>query len=501
MNVLLVLPIIIPLTTGIAALLLHRTRRIQRGLALAGAIALLAAASALLRQVWDDGIQVAQFGNWPAPYGITFVADLFSAIMVVLAGLLGLLVVVYSLATIDVRRELFGYYALFHILLMGVCGAFLTGDLFNLYVWFEVLLIASFVLMALGGEQGQLEGGIKYVTLNLISSAFFLAAVGMLYAEAGTLNMADLARRIPALPNQGLITTLAMLLLVAFGIKAAFFPFFFWLPASYHTPPPAVSAIFAGLLTKVGVYALIRTFSMIFVQDVGYTHSLVLVGAGLTMVVGVLGAIAQTNIRRVFSFLIVSHIGFAVMGLGLFTPLGLAGAVFYVIEDMLVLTTLFMVAGLIRLRGGSEELQQLGGLYRTAPALALLFLIPALSLAGIPPLSGFFAKLALLRAALGIGQYGIVAAALSVSLLTLFVVARLWSEIFWKPRPAALQPAASPARASGGTRAMFLWSPAIVLAGLIIALGVLAGPVFALATRAGQQLYDPAGYIRLVLGG
>jgi multicomponent Na+:H+ antiporter subunit D len=236
--------------------------------------------------------------------------------------------VVYSFASIDVQRESFGYYPLLHILLMGVCGAFLTGDIFNLYVWFEVMLIASFVLLALGGERAQLEGAIKYVTLNLISSAFFLTAVGILYGMIGTLNMADLARQLSTVAQPGLVMTLAMLFFVAFGIKAALFPLFFWLPASYHTPPVIVSALFAGLLTKVGVYALVRVFTLLFIRDSSYIPTLILVVAGLTMVTGVLGAVAQNEIRRLLSFHIVSQIGYLLMGLGLFTPLVLAGTVF-----------------------------------------------------------------------------------------------------------------------------------------------------------------------------
>jgi multicomponent Na+:H+ antiporter subunit D len=234
--------------------------------------------------VWNDGIQATQPGNWPAPFGITLVADLLSAIMTVLAALMGLAIVVYSMGTIDARRVAFGYYPLLQILMMGVCGAFLTGDMFNLYVWFEVMLLASFVLLALGGERAQLEGAIKYVTLNLIASTLFLTAAGLLYALVGTLNMADLAVKLRGAEHQGLITTLSMLFLVSFGIKAGVFPLFFWLPASYHTPPFAVSALFAGLLTKVGVYALMRVFTLIFVGDMGYTHTLILIIAGLTMV-------------------------------------------------------------------------------------------------------------------------------------------------------------------------------------------------------------------------
>jgi multicomponent Na+:H+ antiporter subunit D len=498
MSLLVFLPISIPLLTAIAALLARRLTA-QRIIGVAGAAALLGAGIALLSDVAANGIQTMQMGNWPAPFGITLVADLFSAIMVVLAGLMGLAVAVYSLADIDPRREHYGYYPLFHILLMGVCGAFLTGDLFNLYVWFEVLLIASFVLLALGGERAQIEGAIKYVTINLIASTLFLIAVSILYSAAGTLNMADLARKLPTLSQRGLVTAVAMLFMVAFGIKAAFFPLFFWLPASYHTPPVAVSALFAGLLTKVGVYALIRTFTLIFVQDTGYTHTIILVAAGLTMITGALGALAQYELRRMLSFLIISHIGFAVMGLGLFTPAGLAGAVFYIIEDIIVLTVLFMVAGVIRRRGGSERFDQLGGLYATVPGLAALFLVPALSLSGIPPLSGFFAKLALLQAGLAAGQYAIVATALVASFLTLMSVTRIWSEVFWKDAPADGAPLAT-ARGVLASPALAR-APIVVLVALIVALGLAAGPVFDLAQQAADQLSEPARYVQIVLGG
>jgi multicomponent Na+:H+ antiporter subunit D len=416
---------------------------------------------------------------------------------------MGLTVTVYSLVTIDAEREKYGYYPLVHILLMGVCGAFLTGDIFNLYVWFEVLLIASFVLLALGSERAQMEGAIKYVTLNLISSAFFLAAIGLLYASAGTLNMADLSQKLLALPRQGLVTTVATLFMIAFGIKAAMFPLFFWLPASYHTPPTAVAAIFAGLLTKVGVYALVRTFTLIFVNNVAYTHTIILVAAGLTMIVGVLGALAQTEIRRILSFLVVSHIGFAVMGLGIYTPLGIAGSVFYVIEDMIVLTGLFLVSGVIRVLGGSNRLERLGGQYASAPGVAVLFLIPALSLSGVPPLSGFFAKLALLEAGIAAQQYAIVAAAIVASVLTLLTIARVWSEIFWKPAPIAVGALGNGQAAlreySQGS--VLLWLPIVAMAVLIVAIGLAAGPVFDLTQAAGQQLFQPAEYLRAVLGG
>jgi multicomponent Na+:H+ antiporter subunit D len=348
MKLLLTLPILIPLATAAVCLLFWRHRAAQRLIATLGSAAHLAAALVLLWAVRQEGILATQLGNWPAPFGITLVADLFSAIMTVLAALMGFAVGVYSLGSMDSGRESFGYYSFFHFLLMGVSGVFLTGDLFNLYVWFEVMLMASFVLLALGGEKSQLEGAIKYVTLNLISSALFLTALGILYGMAGTLNMADLSLQMSYGMHTGVVSTLAMLFLVAFGIKSALFPLFFWLPASYHTPPVSVSAIFAELLTKVGVYTLIRVVSLLFHQDVAYTHTLILVISGLTMVTGVLGAMAQNEFRRILSFHIISQVGYMIMGLGLFTPLALAGSIFYIMHHIIVKTNLFLVSGVAR---------------------------------------------------------------------------------------------------------------------------------------------------------
>lgn len=497
MNLTLVLPLIIPLLTAIITLLARKWRHAQRWISVFAAAALLAAALALLILVWREGIQVAQIGNWPAPYGITLVADLLSAIMVVLAGLMGLAVAVYSLASMDSQRERFGFYPLLHILLMGVCGAFLTGDMFNLYVWFEVMLVASFVLVALGGERAQLEGAVKYVTLNLISSALFLAAVGILYGVTGTLNMADLALEVGRMAQPGLITTLSMLFLISFGIKAAIFPLFFWLPASYHTPPVAVSAIFAGLLTKVGVYALIRVFTLIFVQDIAFTHTLILVIASLTMVTGVLGAVAQNSFRRILSFHIVSQIGYMIMGLGLFTQLALAGSIFYLMHHIIVKTNLFLISGVTHRLGGTDQLKKLGGFYAAYPGLAVLFLIPALSLAGIPPLSGFWAKLALIQAGLLTQQYAVVAVALGVSLLTLFSMTKIWGEVFWKPAPELLE--IDKGHRRPGLLALLL--PIVVLAFLTVIIGLTVEPLFVLASTAAEQLLNPAMYIQTVLGG
>lgn len=493
-NVAIVLPIALPLATMAVLLLTWKSIATQKVIGVAGSALLLLSAAALMWQVDRDDILVLQVGSWPAPFGITLVADRLSSIMVTLAGLMGFAVSVYSLTTVDDRRVDFGFCPLFQLLLMGVCGAFLTGDIFNLYVWFEVMLISSFVLLTLGGERGQLEGAIKYVTLNLISSAVFLAAIGVLYAATGTLNMADLALKLRSFPDEGVVSVLAMLFLIAFGTKAAVFPLFFWLPASYHTPPVAVSAIFAGLLTKVGVYSLIRAFTLLFVTDREFTHNLLLLIAGLTMVTGVLGAMAQSEIRRILSFHIVSQIGYMLMGLALFTPLALAGSVFYIIHHIVVKTNLLLIGGIAEQRFGSGQLEKIGGLYRSAPVLAVLFFLSAMSLAGVPPISGFFAKLTLIRGGLEAERYAIVVAALAVSLLTLFSMTKIWAEAFWKPEPTD-----SIVCLVDRSWQLCQFGPTILLASITVGIGVLAGPVMDASLATAEQLLDPDAYIDAVL--
>jgi multicomponent Na+:H+ antiporter subunit D len=499
-SLLLSIPIILPLLCAIVSLFARRHLSFQRGLSVLGCGANLLLSLFLLRSVFHDGILVLQIGNWPAPFGITLVLDLFSAIMLTLSGLMGTAVAVFSLSTIDEPRERHGYHMLFHVLLMGVNGAFLTGDLFNLFVWFEVMLMASFVLLSIGGERPQLEGGIKYVAMNFLSSAIFLAAVGILYGLAGTLNMADLARVLAHTEHNGIVNAVSMLFLVAFGIKAAIFPLFFWLPASYHTPPLPVSSIFAGLLTKVGVYAMIRVFTLIFVQDVGFTHHLILLISGFTMVTGVLGAAAQMEVRRILSFHIVSQVGYMIMGLALFTPLALAGSIFYIIHHIIVKTNLFLVAGVIAKISGTNELKKLGGLYKHSPWLGVLFLIPALSLAGIPPLSGFFAKLMLIVDGLSTAHYVIAGTALAVGLLTLFSMTKIWSEVFWKPVPDN-SPELKSLSGLPFLERICLVGPVVTLAAITIAIGLGAGFVFELAERTSAQLLNPAEYIHAVLPG
>ncbi|MCX2728355.1 Na+/H+ antiporter subunit D [Thermomicrobium sp. 4228-Ro] len=494
MGLTLVLPLLIPLVTTLVLFAVRQRRRvISHGIAIIGATLTLLAAAVLLADVWTHGIRVIAIGRWPPPYGIVLVADLFSSALLVVSQLVSWATVVYATAWMDPDRERAGFYPLVFVLLVGVNGAFLTGDLFNLYVWFEVMLMASFVLLVLGVERGEVEGGIKYVSLNLLASTFFLSAAGILYGIAGTLNLADLSVVLPRL-DPGIVTVIAMLFAVAFGIKAAVFPLFFWLPASYHTPPVPVSALFAGLLTKVGVYALIRVFTLLFVHDPGWTHRILLVCAASTMVTGVLGALAQQEVRRILSFHIVSQIGYMIFGLALLTPLGLSSSVYYLIHHIVVKTNLFLIGGLVERTGGSSRLANLGGLDRIHPWLGLIFLIPALSLAGIPPLSGFFAKLLVIRAGFAAGTYCAVAVAIVVSLLTLLSMLKIWNEAFWKEEGHA------PSSSLQAKHSLRLVLPSVLLALVTILIGIAAEPVLTLSTEAAEQLLDNQAYRDAVLG-
>ena len=496
MSWLLVYPIIIPLLTAVLSYL-FRNSPAGRWISVAGTVALLMASIMLMAEVLEQGVIAEQMSNWQAPFGITLVADLLGAVMVVITAITGLATVIYTLSEIPERLERLGFHALLQMLMVGVVGAFLTGDLFNLYVWFEVMLISSFGLLVLGGTREQLDGGIKYVMLNLVSTIMFLAGIGLLYGMTGTLNMADLHLAVREVENQGLLTTVAVMFMVAFGVKAAMFPLFFWLPASYHTPPVAVSAIFAGLLTKVGVYALIRMFTLVFDQDVAFTHTILLWLAVVTMVTGVLGAAAMNDFRRILSFHIISQIGYMVLGLALYTPLGLVGAVFYLVHHIIVKANLFFVAGVAKRIAGSTDLSRIGGLYAHAPLLAFLFLIPAFSLAGFPPLSGFWAKYVVVKAALDLQMWFVAGVALAVGLLTIFSMTKIWGAAFWPAHPDGIKPRLSDLPA-GDRVALML--PIIALAALTCLIGLFPEPFVQFAERSADQLLDPTDYVTTVLG-
>jgi len=480
---------------GALTLMFWRSQYWQKVITLLSSLIYLIVSVLILSRVFADGYLVFQVGQWPAPFGITLVADMLSAIMILLTAIVGLAGAIYSIGSVPKEHIKFGYFPLFHLLLAGVTGSFLTGDIFNLFVWFEVMLLSSFGLLTLGGERAQMEGAIKYVTLNLFSSALLLSAIGLLYGMVGTLNMADIALKLSAVEDQGLVNLLSLLFMVSFSIKAGAFPLFFWLPASYHTPLIAVSAVFAGLLTKVGVYALYRVFSLIFIGDIGYTHNILLWIGIFTMVVGVLGAAAQFEFRRILSFHIISQIGYMILALAIFTPLAIIGGVFYIMHHIIVKTNLFLVSGVVYQLLGTHELKSMGGLYRSKPWLALWFLIPAMSLAGLPPLSGFFAKFIVIQAGVAAGSWTATAFALIVGLLTLYSMIKIWSEVFWKKVSEEQITYLKNQKTS-----MWLMIPIISLALMTVAIGVFGEPIYQLAEISAKQLLNPSGYIEAVLG-
>jgi multicomponent Na+:H+ antiporter subunit D len=499
MDLILVLPIALPLAAAALTLLVRGSRWAQRAISLVTCTTILVLAVFILLAADAQGAVVTQVGGWSAPFGITLIADRFGAIMLLISTIMILIVLIYALGQLDDEREfLLHFHPVYLVLSAGVSASFLTGDLFNLFVAFEVMLIASYVLITLGAGKGQIRSGMTYVVINLLASTMFVAAVALIYAATGTVNMAQLALRIAELP-EGLRLALGYLLLVVFGVKAGIFPLFFWLPDSYPTAPAPITALFAGLLTKVGVYTLIRTQTLMFPHD-GAPSIVILVIAGLTMLVGVLGAIAQNDIKRILSFHIVSQIGYMIFGLGLFTLAGLAAAVYYIVHHIVVKTSLFLIGGLVETATGTGALRRLGGVARRAPVLGLLFLTAAFSLAGLPPFSGFVAKLALVQEGLNLQHGAIVAVSLVVSLLTLFSMTKIWGGAFWGPP----QQGGDPVHDDKGLVKLrlnpLMLGSTIALVGLSVVISVAAAPLYQLSERAARTLVEREPYIEAVLG-
>ncbi|GAA0754784.1 proton-conducting transporter transmembrane domain-containing protein [Psychroflexus lacisalsi] len=433
-NDIIILPLVVHLFFSILLMFFWNKVNFQKVVSIVGnALALCVAIWAFIH-VYNNGTQIVESGNWSAPFGIVFVGDMLAVTLVLLTAIAGFAVSVFSTISVIKARLRFGYFSVFHFLLLGLNGAFLTGDIFNLYVWFEIIIISSFVLISIGGEKNQLEGAVKYFALNFFASMIFLTALGVLYGLVGTLNMADISLKIAEVENTTLIDISAVLFLVGFGIKSAIFPLYFWLPASYHTPPSAVSAIFAGLLTKVGVYALIRVFTLIYVGS-SFLTTLLLSMAIMTIFSGGVGAIIQNNIKKVFMYFIICHIGFMIGGLALFTEVAMAGVIFYLIHDIIIKTNLFLISGLIYRIKTTTNMKKLGGLYANYPKLSLLMAIPLFSLVGIPPLSGYWPKISLILASFNAEEYWFFGALIFGSLITLIVIGKLWAEVFWKDQP------------------------------------------------------------------
>ena len=430
-NNLVLVPVLIPFITAILLLFFYRKLRLQLVISAVSAVCGLVVSFHLLSVVTNHGIQVFWSGNWQPPFGIAMVVDIFSAIMIVLSNIVGAACLIFSFSTIDKGRARNFYYIFFQMLLVGVNGSFVTGDIFNLFVFFEIMLVASYVLIVLGNTPGQLRESIKYVVLNVFSSSLFLLGIGLLYSMVGTLNMADIAQKMAQIENQEMATLTAMIFLVVFGIKGALFPLYFWLPQSYVEPPSAVSALFGGLLTKVGVYAMIRVFTLIFVGDSGFTHNVILMMGAGTMFFGVIGAIFQMNFKRILSYHIISQVGYMVMGLGLYSMIAIAGAIYYIAHHIIVKACLFLLCGVTEKITGTNELKKMGGLLNRFPVLGWTFLITGLSLAGIPPFSGFFSKFVLMQGAIEQENYFITAVALLVGFLTLFSMIKIFLAVFW----------------------------------------------------------------------
>jgi multicomponent Na+:H+ antiporter subunit D len=544
MNALLPLVVITPLSGAALALAMRGSAAATRAIAVVTLVVQLGIEVGMLASIDSGGPMVVHLGGHRAPIGITLVADRLASVLQLISTVVTLAVLIYAIAQQRRGARPDGSSAAFYpamlVMSAGVSDAFVAGDLFNLFVSFEILLTASYVLLTLGGTAERIRAGTPYVVVSLLSSVLFLAGIALIYAATGTVNLADLSEKIGDLPP-GLAGLLQALLLVAFGIKAAVWPMSAWLPESYPSAPAPVTAVFAGLLTKVGIYAIVRVQTLLSGGHERFT--VVLMAAALaTMLVGILGAIAEGDIKRMLSFTLVSHIGYMLFGLALGSQVALAATAYYIVHHILVQTALFLAAGLIEYLRGTTKLVQLGGLARAAPLLAVLFFVPAMNLAGVPPLSGFLGKVGLFEAGLaagGVWPVMLVVGGAATSLLTLYAIVRVWGRAFWRPTPltgaavVAAQPsedesAMSPIQAERVVvldavdhvlpgaptvelpsrirahvlpaklpRGMLAATVGIVLAGLMLT--VAGGPIYGFLDRAASDIADPHAYVSAVL--
>ncbi|MHC5259554.1 Na+/H+ antiporter subunit D [Streptomyces sp. UC4497] len=529
MNSLVPLPVVLPLVVcGLTLFIGPRLRWLHRLITVGVLAAVVAVDVILLVEADRTGPLVVHLGDFGPPLGVTLVADRLAALMLLVSGAVTFIVLIYAMSQGMADREERAPIAVFHpaylVLVAGVSLTFLAGDLVNLYVGFEIMLMASFVLLTVGATEPRVRAGSTYVVVSLVSSLVFLCGIAVTYAAAGTVNFAQLAQRMPELPL-GVRTLAEVLLLTVFGVKAAAFPVAAWLPDSYPTAPAPVTAVFAGLLTKVGVYSMIRADTLFFPGN--RLSGVLMAVAFASMIIGILGAVAQTDLKRLLSFTLVSHIGFMLYGLALGSRGGIGGAIVYTAHHITVQTTLFLAAGLLEKRYGTTELTRLGGTLRSAPLLAALWFVPAMNLAGIPPLSGFLGKLGLMRAGAAAGgawSYTLLAAAAVTSLLTLYVMAKVWNLVFWRAAPA--QPPSEddvleesddsdsePEESGGGgisaatsvcvrttmrvPRVMTAATAAAVVLGLSYTL--LATPLTGLADRSAAELLSRTPYVEAVL--
>ncbi|KOT37827.1 cation:proton antiporter [Streptomyces caelestis] len=500
------LPVLLP-ALGAGVPLLRLSRPVTRGLGVGVLAGVVGCGAALLVLADRHGPQTLRVGGWPAPLGITLVADRLSALLLTVSALVALAVLLFAVGQ-GVAEERRSSAVVFHpaylVLVTGMSLAFLTGDLFNLFVAFEVMLAASYVLITLDGDENRTRAGMTYTIVSLTSSLLFLSLVALVYAATGTVTLAQLGARLAELPD-GLRSALALLLLSVLGIKAAIVPLHFWLPDSYPTAPAPITAVFAALLTKVGVYALLRTQTLLFPRTGVWI--LLACTAIITMIVGILGALVQDDLNRLLSFTLVGHIGFMLFGLALFDTRGLTGTILYVVHHIVVQAALFLVAGLAVFRTETAALHRMAGRPRPGPLVVTLFVLPALSLSGVPPFSGFVAKLALLEAAVAQGTpaaYALAGTALLTSLLTLYAMTRVWTAAFMGRPPDRREAGPeSPPGVGGdrprGTRLMLAATAGMAATGVAVA--VCAGPLARIGERAAEDLLHPREYRSAVLEG
>jgi len=490
---LLLFPILLPFFFAMILMLFPKKILAQRTVASTALVLTFGVTLVLLYKVKTDGIQAITLGSWPAPFGISMVSDMLSVLLVLSSTLIALLVVWYSFSSIGKDRESFFYYPGILFMLTGVNGAFTTGDIFNMFVFFEVLLMSSYLLIVLGGEKGQLRESIKYILVNVISSALFVVTVAYLYSVIGTLNMADISVKIAQIDQPGIITVIAVLFLLVFGLKGAIFPLYFWLPSSYAAPPIPVLAIFGALLTKVGVYAIMRTYTLFFTLDQGFTHEMLMILSILTIIAGCIGALAYFDVKKIIIYNIIIAVGVILFGASQMNEAALMGSVFYLIHDILIKGALFLLIGVIIAITGTSDLRKMGGLIKTYPMLGWTYLIAAFGLAGIPPLSGFIGKLLIVQGGFEAGNlWGSILILLS-SLVVLLSVIRIFIYAFWG-EPVEIKPLTKQ-----HYRGLFI--PAVILVAISVLYGVGSEWLVPYMSDATNVLLEPALYIKAVLGG
>jgi multicomponent Na+:H+ antiporter subunit D len=482
--------VLVPLVTALVCVLLGKRPRLARAAAGVGFAGLCATGIALVARTHGGEVVGSVLGGWPAPFGIELAIDRLGAVLVAVTGLMAVATWLYLGSDADRAPARPEFYPLLGGLVAGVGGAFATADLFNLYVWFEVMLIASLGLLALGGSARQLDATLKYLVLSLFGTLLLLASIAFVYGATGQLGYAAIHLAWPSVPRE-LQLPIASALLVAFAIKAGAFPLFAWLPASYHTLPAPVLALFAGLLTKVGAYAVLRfaggvisPLPPVMIDALGWV-------AVLTMIVGVIGAAYHWDMRRILAFHIISQIGYILLATALGTTAAFAATIFYTVHHIVVKANLFLVAGIIHALTGSYDLRRTGGLYRARLGVGLLFAVPALSLVGIPPMSGFWSKLLVLRETMAEGRVAWTVAALAVSVLTLYSMMKIWNEAFWKKQPVAdahAEASVAPPRSVAAPRLGLAYTASALLGAVTLAISIWPEALLSFSSLAAEAL-------------